>query len=91
VAVFGFGTSNTSSQAKWIEKAYRSIAEDYPAVKLAMYGFKERQIGDGSGIDNTHLNAEAKLAMQEIMTDPYFIGSNSEYFKQTVSTYQKSE
>ena len=91
IALFGFGTSNTSSQAKWIKKAYKNIAKNYPAVKLAVYGFEERHIGDQTIIDSLHLNAEAKLAMQEIMSDPYFISSNSEYFKQTLLNTQKSE
>ncbi len=90
IALFGFGTSNMSSQAKWIEKAYKNIAKNYPAVKLAVYDFDERHIGDQLEIDSSHLNTEAKIAMQEILSDPYFIGSNSEYFKQVLANTQKS-
>lgn len=76
VALFGFGTSNTPSQAKWIKKAYNNIAKDYPAVKLALYGFEERHIGDGPDMDSSHLNSEAKRAIKEIMSDSYFLGNN---------------
>ena len=70
---------------------YKNIAENYPAVKLAVYGFEERPIGDQPDMDSTRLNAEAKVAMQEIMSDPYFIGSHSEYFKNALLNTPKSE
>ena len=82
VALFGLGTSKISSQAKWIKNAYTSIAKRYPAVKLAVYSIEEWRKGDESDIDSSDLNPEAKRAMQEVMSDPYFIGHKSEYFNQ---------
>jgi hypothetical protein len=82
VALFGMGTSKISSQANWIKNTYENIARRYEAVKLAVYSFEEWRKGDGSEIDSSDLNPEAKQAMQEVMSDPYFIGNKSPYFNQ---------
>ena len=82
VALFGMGTSKIDSQANWIKNAYSSIVKRYPRVKLAVYSIEEWSQGDESEIDSSDLNPEAKEAMQEVMSDPYFIGHKSEYFNQ---------
>ena len=88
VALFGMGTSIIDSQANWIKKAYNSLAKHYPAVKLAVYSIREWRMGDESEVDSSDLNPEAKDAMQEAMSDPYFIGHNSEYFSQVFKQLQ---
>ena len=89
VALFGLGTSNMSSQANWIKNAYNSIAKRYPAVKLAVYSIEEWRKSDESEIDSSDLNPEAKRAMQEVTSDPYFIGNKSEYFNQIFTNLQQ--
>ena len=88
VALFGLGTSKISSQAKWIKQAYQALAKRYPAVKLAVYRIEEWRNGDESEIDSSDLNPEAKRAMQEVMSNPYFIGHKSEYFNQIFQNLQ---
>jgi hypothetical protein len=89
VALFGLGTSNISSQANWIKNTYNRIVKRYPAVKLAVYSIEEWGQGDESKIDSSELNPEAKRALQEVMSAPYFIGHKSEYFDQIFKNLQK--
>ncbi|MCX5913711.1 MAG: glycosyl hydrolase [Deltaproteobacteria bacterium] len=63
-----FGKTNAYDQPKWLNDAYKSIKQDFPAIKAAIQWDNVSPDGD----DHT-LSPKSLQAMKEIFKDPYWI------------------
>ena len=74
IALFELGSSDTSSQGKWIADAYGRIKKELPRIKLvewAEVGFGHLE---GEKDDSTYFNDVGSIAYRKVLSDPYFIG-----------------
>lgn len=76
IAFWEFGTSDTSTQGRWIKDAYKTIKK-LPRIKLVVYAeyptFGSGVVGGPS--ESTVLTDRAKPDYKKAISDPYFIGS----------------
>jgi beta-mannanase len=67
IALWEFGAQENSYQPKWITNAFKSIKDDFPAIKAFTYtAFAFRR-------GSTSLSPEARKAYKNAITDSYFI------------------
>ena len=81
IALWELGTSDTSSQGRWIKNAYKDIKK-LPRIKLVVYA--EYSSFGGGTPDSTMISDKAKPYYKEAISDPYFINGGSK-LKQILS------
>ena len=74
IALFELGSSDTSTQGKWIADAYGRIKKQLPRIKLVEWG----EVGfghlEGEKDDSTYFNDVGSIAYRQVLSDSYFIG-----------------
>lgn len=72
IAFWEFGTSDTSTQGRWIKNSYKTIKK-LPRIKLVVYA----EYPIFSPYDSTVISDKANPIYREVISDPHFIGSKN--------------
>jgi len=74
IALWELGSSDTSSQGKWMKNAYETI-KNKPRIKLVVWAEYDFWTDYGKN-DSTRFTEEGREAYKEATSDPYFIGAS---------------
>jgi hypothetical protein len=75
LAILEMEHSNAPSQPRWISKTYKDIKNEFPAIKIVQWWESLRMPGYSWSDDQSFSNNPKSVeAMQEALSDPYFIG-----------------